>query len=43
MKEILWLKPARKDFEAFPAGARDIIATTLVIAAEGGRPISQNP
>ena len=35
MKEILWLKPARKDFEAFPATAREIIATALVIAAEG--------
>lgn len=35
MKEVLWVKAARKDFETFPAGARDIIASALVIAAEG--------
>lgn len=35
MREILWVKPARKEFETFPAGAREIIGTALVIAAEG--------
>lgn len=35
MKEILWVKAARKEFEAFPAGARDIIQSALVVAAEG--------
>ena len=35
MKEILWVKAAKKEFETFPAGARDIIQAALVVAAEG--------
>lgn len=35
MKDINWVKSARKDFEDFPAGAREIIESALVIAAEG--------
>lgn len=37
MKEIAWIKAARKDFEAFPLGARDILLSALVIAANGGK------
>ena len=29
------MKSARKEFEAFPAGAREIIQSALVIAAQG--------
>ena len=35
MREILWVKSARKEFETFPAGARDIIQSALIVAAEG--------
>ncbi|MDH6269088.1 phage-related protein [Rhizobium sp. SG_E_25_P2] len=35
MKDVLWVKAARKEFETFPAGAREIIQSALVIAAEG--------
>lgn len=35
MREILWVKAARKEFETFPAGARDILQTALIVAAEG--------
>jgi phage-related protein len=35
MREILWVKAARKEFEAFPPRARDIIQSALVVAAEG--------
>jgi phage-related protein len=35
MGEILWVKSARKEFETFPAGAREIILSALVVAAEG--------
>jgi phage-related protein len=34
MREILWVKSARKEFETFPAGARDILESALVVAAE---------
>lgn len=37
MREILWVKAARKEFETFPTGARDIMQSALVIAAEGGK------
>lgn len=35
MREILWVKSARKEFETFPSGAREVIQSALVIAAEG--------
>jgi phage-related protein len=35
MKNVLWVKAARKEFETFPTGAREIILSALVIAAEG--------
>jgi len=34
-RPISWIKAARKDFEAFPKGARDEILRALTTAAEG--------
>jgi hypothetical protein len=36
-RPISWIKPALRDFQDFPEGARTEIARALVIAAEGGR------
>ena len=35
MKEILWVKAARKDFSAFPIFVQDKVAAALVTAASG--------
>ena len=35
IRPILWINAARKDFDAFPAGARLDCAMTLTIAADG--------
>ncbi|MCO6188298.1 type II toxin-antitoxin system RelE/ParE family toxin [Rhizobium sp. L1K21] len=35
MKEIVWVKSARKEFEKFPAGAREVMQSALIVAAEG--------
>ena len=40
---ISWVKAARKDFEAFPAGARDSLLDALTIIAEGGHPAIAKP
>jgi phage-related protein len=37
MREIVWVKQAREEFEAFPPGTRDILLSALVVAAEGGK------
>jgi phage-related protein len=34
-RPISWLKPARKEFEGFPAGARERVLQALDIAAAG--------
>jgi phage-related protein len=36
-RPVSWLSPARKAFEAFPAGAREICLDALSVAAEGGK------
>lgn len=36
-RPISWLIPARKTFDAFPEGTRQIMADVLSIAAEGGK------
>jgi len=36
-RPVSWLTPARKAFEGFPEGAREIILDALSIAAEGGK------
>jgi phage-related protein len=36
-RPISWIKPALRDFETFPEGARLIILAALTIAAEGGK------
>jgi phage-related protein len=42
-RPISWLKPARKDFEKFPAEAQTICLTALTIAAEGGKADTAKP
>ena len=36
-RPVSWIRAARKEFEAFPEGARSICLTALTIAAEGGK------
>ncbi len=36
-RPISWLRPARKAFDEFPEGARDVIVDALSVAAEGGK------
>ena len=36
-RPVSWLRPALKEFEAFPEGARSICLAALTIAAEGGK------
>lgn len=36
-RPVSWIRSARKDFEAFPDGARLISLNALTIAAEGGK------
>ena len=36
-RPVSWLTPARKTFEGFPEGAREIMLDALSIAAEGGK------
>ena len=42
-REISWIKAARKDFEAFPQGARDNLLDALTVVAEGGHPSIAKP
>ena len=37
-RRISWLKAARRDFEAFPQGARDALLDALAVAGGGGTP-----
>jgi phage-related protein len=37
MRPISWLTPARKAFDKFPDGARQIMLDALSVAAEGGK------
>lgn len=43
IRRISWIKAARKDFDTFPAGARDTLADALSVAAEGGHPLIAKP
>jgi phage-related protein len=36
-RPISWVSAARKEFDAFPSGAKAICLTALTIAAEGGK------
>ena len=36
-RPVSWLKAALRDFENFPAGARNICLVALTVAAEGGK------
>jgi phage-related protein len=42
-RAISWIKAARKDFEGFPAKARDRSFEALTIIADGGRPDIAKP
>ena len=37
-RAISWIGAARKDFEAFPQGARDYLLDALTVVADGGHP-----
>ena len=36
-RPVSWIRAARKDFEHFPAGAKDTCLDALTVAAEGGK------
>ena len=36
-RPISWLTPARRAFDEFPEGVRDVIVDALSVAAEGGK------
>lgn len=40
---VSWLKAARRDFEEFPPGARDILLDALTVVAAGGMPAIAKP
>ena len=42
-RPVSWVTPARKVFEAFPDGAREIIMDALSVAAEGGKAAISKP
>lgn len=43
IREIAWIRAARKDFEDFPPDARDELADALGFVAEGGHPDIAKP
>jgi phage-related protein len=42
-RRISWIKAARKDFDAFPAAARDRLTDALDIVSVGGHPVVAKP
>jgi phage-related protein len=42
-RPVSWLTPARKAFEEFPEGAREICIDALSVAAEGGKAAIAKP
>ena len=42
-RPVHWIKAARKDFEEFPAGARNDLLDALTGVAEGGHPSIAKP
>lgn len=42
-RQISWLKAAKRDFEAFPQGAKDEILDALTVVAGGGMPGMAKP
>ena len=42
-RTVSWIKAARKDFEAFPAGAMDRAFDALTVVADGGTPDIAKP
>lgn len=43
LRPISWIKAARKDFEAFPAGAKGRALDALAVVADGGAPDLAKP
>ena len=43
LRAVSWIKAARKDFEAFPHGARDRALDALTVVADGGTPDIAKP
>ena len=42
-RSISWVRAARRDFDAFPQGAKDILADALTVIADGGHPDIAKP
>lgn len=42
-RPVSWIKAARKEFEAFPAGARDDALDALSVIGDGGMPAVAKP
>jgi phage-related protein len=42
-RSIAWLKGARRDFDAFPEGARETLLDALTVVADGGMPSIAKP
>lgn len=42
-RPVSWITPARKEFEGFPASARETVLDALSIAAEGGKAVIAKP
>ena len=42
-RPISWVTPARKAFDEFPEGAREVIVDALSVAAEGGKAAIAKP
>ena len=38
MRQVSWIKAARRDFETFPQAARDELLDALTVVAQGGTP-----
>ena len=42
-RPLSWIRAARKDFDAFPAGAQEKCISALNVAAEGGKSLYAKP
>lgn len=42
-RPVSWIKAARKDFDAFPQAAKDVLADALTMVAAGGTPALAKP
>jgi len=42
-RPVSWIKAARRDFDAFPQAAKDVLVDALTVVAEGGTPAIAKP